>query len=91
MTSTRDSSGRRLAPATCSALALVLAMAPVTYDSEGGGFGISVAYAKSCFAAGTLVRMADGSLRPIESIKAGDRVLGAGGRANRVMGIERPR
>lgn len=33
----------------------------------------------TCFPAGTLVTMADGSCRPIETIRAGDRVLGARG------------
>ena len=46
---------------------------------------------ESCFTAGTLVRMADGSAKPIEQIRVGDRVLGQGGIINTVTGIERPR
>ena len=34
--------------------------------------------------------MADGSAKPIELVAAGDRVLGRGGRANRVRGVLRP-
>lgn len=41
--------------------------------SSGGGGGSS-----SCFAAGTLVTMADGSLKPIEEIALGDQVLKGG-------------
>jgi hypothetical protein len=43
----------------------------------------------SCFVAGTVVLMEDGSERPIEAIAPGDRVLGRRGRVNRVLGCER--
>jgi hypothetical protein len=45
----------------------------------------------SCFVAGTMVLMADGSERPIETVRPGDRVLGRRGRINRVLGCERTR
>ena len=44
----------------------------------------------SCFTAGTLIAMADGTSRPIEYILVGDLVLGSAGRVNRVVDIERP-
>ena len=43
-----------------------------------------------CFVAGTRVAMADGTAKPIELVAAGDRVLGRGGRANRVRRVLRP-
>lgn len=43
-----------------------------------------------CFVAGTRVAMADGTSRPIEDVAIGDWVLGGDGRANRVLGVERP-
>ena len=42
----------------------------------------------SCFVAGTMVLMADGTQRPIESVRVGDLVLGRRGRGNRVRGCE---
>ena len=45
----------------------------------------------SCFVAGTMVLMADGTQRPIESVRVGDLVLGRRGRGNRVRGCERTR
>lgn len=44
-----------------------------------------------CFRAGTRIRMADGSQRPIETLRPGDLVQGRGGRANRVLALERTR
>ncbi|MCS6781332.1 MAG: Hint domain-containing protein, partial [Geminicoccaceae bacterium] len=44
-----------------------------------------------CFRAGTRIRMADGSQRPIEALRPGDRVQGRGGRVNRVLALERTR
>lgn len=43
----------------------------------------------SCFVGETRVRMADGSLRAIETIKVGDKVLGLEGRINTVLVVER--
>ena len=40
-----------------------------------------------CFIAGTLVTMADGSTKPIETVKPGDKVLGMGMKVNTVQGI----
>ena len=40
-----------------------------------------------CFIAGTLVTMADGSTKPIEAVKPGDKVLGMGMKVNTVHGI----
>jgi len=45
---------------------------------------------ESCFTAGTLIAMADGTSRPIEGVVVGDRVLGNAGRINQVVQIERP-
>ena len=43
-----------------------------------------------CFTGETLVRMADGSIRRIDLIAAGDAVVGRGGAINRVTGVHRP-
>jgi hypothetical protein len=43
-----------------------------------------------CFVGGTRVRMADGSDKPIELVEPGDRVLGSGGKINRVRSILYP-
>lgn len=44
----------------------------------------------SCFTGETLVRMYDGSLKRIDKIKVGDRVLGENGQINNVVDIEKP-
>lgn len=44
----------------------------------------------SCFLAGSVVVMADGSLRLIEDVKIGDYVRGAYGEANKVLAYDRP-
>lgn len=44
----------------------------------------------TCFPAGTLVLMADGAWRPIETLRLGDKVLGLGG-INTVTGLYSPR
>ncbi|PSJ46157.1 hypothetical protein C7H85_05795 [Zobellella endophytica] len=76
--------------AACSALALLLMAGPPSYDEQSGTLNYpAAAYAKSCFIAGTLVLMADGSTLPIERIRVGQRVWGEHGRINRVIGVER--
>jgi hypothetical protein len=45
---------------------------------------------QSCFVAGTRIAMADGTSRAIERVAVGDFVLGAEGRINRVIEVERP-
>ena len=52
--------------------------------SGGGGGG------GSCFIAGTLVTMADGSKRPIEKVLLGEKVKGLDGTINTVMEYNRP-
>ena len=52
-------------------------------SSGGGGGG-------SCFIAGTLVTMADGSKRPIEKVLLGEKVKGLDGTINTVMEYNRP-
>lgn len=44
----------------------------------------------SCFLAGSVVVMADGSLRLIEDVKIGEYVRGAYGEANKVLAYDRP-
>jgi hypothetical protein len=44
----------------------------------------------SCFTGDTRVTLADGEEKSIEGVRTGDLVLGRSGRANRVIGIERP-
>lgn len=53
----------------------------ICFGNGGGG----------CFAAGARVTMADGTTKPIEKVRAGDRVRGRGGAANRVRAVEMPR
>ncbi len=43
-----------------------------------------------CFLAGSLVQMADGSVKPIEEVKVGDSVWGAFGEINVVLALHRP-
>jgi Hom_end-associated Hint len=74
-----------------SLLTLQLVAAPIELSGPAGGFVAKAARAQeaSCFVAGTLVLMADGSERPIETLRPGDAVLGRRGRVNRVVGSER--
>ena len=44
----------------------------------------------SCFPAGTLVTMADGSTKKIEEVKIGEYLLGAHGQINQVLALDRP-
>ena len=43
-----------------------------------------------CFIAGSKVSMSDGSLKDIETVQVGEKVLGAFGETNRVLGLHRP-
>ncbi len=45
----------------------------------------------SCFVAGTPVLMADGSVKAIETVQVGERVVGADGAINTVLNFDRPR
>ena len=54
-------------------------------DAAGGGGG-----AGSCFPAGSLVTMADGTLKAIELVMVGDKILGRFGEVNEVLALERP-
>ena len=47
-----------------------------------------VHYVEGCLPAGELVTTADGDLRPIESIRVGDHVLGHDGRPHRVTAVQ---
>ncbi len=80
--------------ASTSVVALALTALPVTveFQPEATSFAFQAkdAWAKSCFLAGTLIRMADGSLLPIEKVAVGDYVRTPGGGGNRVTGVERP-
>lgn len=65
--------------------AVATSLVPTTTSSSS-----SSVTAACCFAAGTLVQMADGSVRAIETIVAGDCVIGADGEINKVHAIEAP-
>lgn len=82
---------RLLLLASASAIALAFVAAPVQLDVDQGLVLKSARADKCCFRAGTKVLMADGSARPIESLRVGDRVRGRGGRINTVLGVERTR
>jgi hypothetical protein len=44
-----------------------------------------------CFLKGSLIRMADGTDKPIEDVKVGDKVIGAHGEVNEVLALNRPK
>jgi Fe-S cluster assembly protein SufB len=50
--------------------------------------GSYVHYVEGCLPAGELITMADGDLRPIESVRVGDRVLSHDGRPHRVTAVQ---
>ena len=50
--------------------------------------GSYVHYVEGCLPAGELVTMADGNLRPIESVRVGDHVLAHDGRPHRVTAVQ---
>jgi hypothetical protein len=60
--------------------------------SAGGGTGGStyVCGGGGCFLAGSLITMADGSLRRIENVYVGEYVLGAFGEINKVIALDNP-
>lgn len=78
-------------------LVSVALMSDIKYDNDGKpeyGFythanlnsdGIKVP--AKCFAKGTLIRMSDGSTRPIEELKVGDTVLGTNGKAVEIESV----
>jgi hypothetical protein len=57
-------------------------------EGGSGGSGSTAGGAGCCFPAGTLVRMADGALKPIERIRIGERVLGLHGFVNEVRALQ---
>ncbi len=72
-----------------SAIALALFANPFSYDFAHNEWQMNQAYAKSCFIAGTRITMADGSTRPIETLRVGERVLDQHGGSNRILAVER--
>jgi hypothetical protein len=62
-------------------------LSPVDYEPPEN----RVLVGGSCFTAGTQVLMADGSVRPIEAVRPGERVRGRDGSVNGVTGVERVR
>lgn len=72
-----------------SAIALALFATPLSYDFDHHQWQANQAHAKSCFIAGTRILMADGSERPIETLRIGDRVRDRHGQSNRIQAIER--
>ena len=50
--------------------------------------GAYVHYVEGCLPAGELITMADGDLRPIESVRVGDRVFGHDGQTHRVTAVQ---
>ena len=72
-----------------SAIALALFATPLSYDFDHHQWQANQAHAKSCFIAGTRILMADGSERPIETLRVGDRVRDRHGQSNRIQAIER--
>lgn len=58
---------------------------PCNHDGQCGGGPTN-----SCFTGDTRITLADHEEKPIDTVREGDLVLGRCGRANRVIGIERP-
>jgi hypothetical protein len=58
-----------------------------THAASGTSVGCTACSCSSCFIAGTLVTMADGSKKSIEDVNIGDQVLGADGQINNVEEI----
>jgi hypothetical protein len=54
------------------------------------GNSTATGVAAPCFLAGSLVTMADGTTKPIETVEVGDIVLGAFGEHNEVLALHRP-
>lgn len=71
--------------ASTSALAIVLATAPISVGIEL--LDTPKVYAKCCFTGETTVLMADGTAKPIAAIEIGELVMGQHGDANRVAGL----
>jgi hypothetical protein len=67
--------------------AVATSLVPVTTSSTSTSV---TAPPPCCFVAGTLVLLADGTVRAIEAIVAGDCVMGADGEINKVHTIETP-
>jgi hypothetical protein len=65
----------------------VAAFADVTVHESNCSATINV---QSCFLAGSLVTLVDGSTKPIEEIRVGDIVVGAEGEHNEVLALHRP-
>ena len=74
---------------TYGAFAAVLLTAPVSYNTDQGGFVYNSAWASSCFTPDTLVMMGNGQYKRIDEVRPGDYVIGEAGRVNRVTEIER--
>lgn len=71
-----------------SAIALALFANPFSYDFTHNKWQMNQAYAKSCFIACTRITMADGSIHPIETLRAGEQILDQHGGSNRVLTVE---
>ena len=62
----------------------------VTADTSCGSTSTSITNLYPCFLAGSLVHMADGSVKVIEDVQVNDFVLGAFGEINTVLALHRP-
>ncbi len=77
--------------ASTSILTLGLVATSVTVNFDLDQPVLKVAQAdSSCFTGDTRILMADGSEKPIRQVRVGDLIMGPGGRANRVIEVERP-
>ncbi len=62
-----------------------------TYSCTRGDCWCSCPTDGSCFVAGTKVKMADNSLKNIEDVKIGDKVIGKDDQINTVLHLDRPK
>lgn len=62
----------------------------ITASSSCSTVTTTAEFLGSCFLAGSLVTLADGSKKPIEDIQIGDMLLGAFGEHNKVLALHRP-
>ena len=74
-------------PATCAVVDRYVPPPPPPPEPPGTGGGDT---GPSCFLAGSLVVMADGSVKHIEDIGLGEWVQGAFGQVNQVIALDRP-
>ena len=65
-------------------------LASLKFISDGTNFYPATNFLNPCFLEGSLVQMADGSVKVIEDVKVGDLIVGAFGEVNAILALHRP-